>query len=48
VEDDAVRTENDLRKALAEPGPGGVITLRVVRPTRDGLNRRVVRIKLAE
>jgi serine protease Do len=44
VEDRPVRTERDLRAALAEPGPGGVVTLKVVR----GENRRVVRIKLAE
>ncbi len=48
VEDSPVRTERDLRKALAKPGPGGVVSLTVVRPTEDGLNRRVVRIKLAE
>jgi S1-C subfamily serine protease len=48
VEDTPVRTERDLRRALTEPGPGGVVTLSVVRPAQDGLNRRVVRIKLAE
>jgi len=48
VEDKSVRTERELRSALAEPGPGGVVTLGVVRPTQDGMNRRVVRIKLAD
>ncbi|NNG14883.1 MAG: PDZ domain-containing protein, partial [Gemmatimonadales bacterium] len=48
VEDKPIRTERDLRTALAEPGPGGVVTLTVVRPTETGPNRRVVRIKLAD
>ena len=48
VEDKPVRSERDLRKALAKPGPGGVVSLSVVRPATNGMNRRVVRIKLAE
>ncbi len=48
VEDKPVRTERELRNALAEPGPGGVVTLGVVRAAENGINRRVVRIKLAD
>ena len=48
VEDTPVRTERELRSALTQPGPGGVVTLGVVRVAENGINRRVVRIKLAD
>jgi len=48
VEDRPVHTERDLRNALARPGPGGVVTLGVIRVGPNSMNRLVVRIKLAQ
>ena len=46
IEDKAVRTEADLRKALQAEKPGSIVTLRIYNPRAQ--NRRVERIKLGE
>ena len=48
VEDKPVRTESDLQRALAAIGPGGIVSLEIVRPNNSGVTRRLVRIKLAD
>jgi serine protease Do len=47
VEGTAVSTEADLRNALKKPGPGGIVTLEVYTPTRNGGLRRINRIKVS-
>jgi len=47
VEGTSVATESDLRNALKHPGPGGIVTLEIFRPTQNGGLRRINRIKLA-
>ncbi len=48
VEDQPVKTQQDLRSALERPGPGGIVSLGVVTPLEDGsVLRRVERIKVA-
>jgi S1-C subfamily serine protease len=46
VENKAVRTEADLRKALQSEKPGSIVTLRIYNPRAQ--NRRVERIKLGD
>lgn len=46
VEDQPIRTEADLRKALANPGPGNIVSLRVYNPTVGSFYVR--RVKLAD
>ena len=48
IEDIRVRTEGDLQHALAAAGPGSIVSLEVVRPTSNGLARRLVRVKLTD
>jgi S1-C subfamily serine protease len=48
VEGKAVSDEADLRAALAKPGPGGIVTLDIMRPLQSGNQRRIERIKLAQ
>ncbi len=48
VEGTPVSTEADLRSALTKPGPGGIVTLDILRPMKSGNLRRIERIKLAE
>lgn len=48
VEGSTVHSERDLRQALKKAGPGGIVSLEVVRPTANGTLHRVVRIKLGE
>ncbi|HQR16774.1 MAG TPA: trypsin-like peptidase domain-containing protein [Gemmatimonadales bacterium] len=47
VEGTPVSTEADLRSALKQPGPGGIVSLEVYRPLRGGGQRRVERIKVS-
>ena len=46
IEDKPVRTEGDLRKALAAEKPGSIVTLRIFNPRAQA--RRVERIRLAD
>jgi serine protease Do len=46
VEDKPVRTESDLRKALAAEKPGSIVTLRIFNPRAQA--RRVERIRLTD
>ncbi len=46
VEGAAVSTEAELRAALKRPGPSGIVTLEVLRPTQAGGVREIDRIKL--
>jgi serine protease Do len=48
VEGKPVSDEAELRTALAKPGPGGIVTLDILRPLQSGNQRRIERIKLAE
>ena len=48
IEGTPVRTERELQEALNEAGPGGIVSLRVVRPGPNGVTRRLVRVKLAD
>jgi serine protease Do len=48
VEGKQVRTEADLKNALEQPGPGGIVSVEVFTPTGDGGIRRVERIRLAD
>jgi Do/DeqQ family serine protease len=43
-----VRTEAELRSALAEPGPGGIVSLDVLSPGDGTPVRRVVRVRLSD
>jgi serine protease Do len=47
VEGTAVTSDAQLREALKHPGPGGVVTLEVYRPSKAGPTTRIERIKLA-
>jgi serine protease Do len=46
IEDKPVRTESDLRKALAAEKPGSIVTLRIFNPRAQ--TRRVERIRLTD
>ena len=46
VEGKPVRTESDLRKALAAEKPGSIVTLRIFNPRAQ--SRRVERVRLAD
>jgi len=46
VEGTPVASEAELRAALKRPGPNGIVTLEVLRPTQDGGLRQITRIKL--
>jgi S1-C subfamily serine protease len=46
IEGKPVRTEGDLRKALASEKPGSIVTLRVFNPRAQA--RRVERIRLSD
>jgi len=48
VEGKAVSDEAELRAAIAKPGPGGIVTLDILRPLQSGNQRRIERIKLAQ
>ncbi len=48
VEGTPVADDAQLRAALAKPGPGGIVTLDILRPLQSGSLRRIERIKLAE
>jgi len=48
VEGTPVSDEAQLQAALAKPGPGGIVTLDILRPLQSGNLRRIERIKLAE
>ncbi len=47
VEGKPVRTEAELRAALRTPGPGGIVSMLVVRRTRGGVVQRVERVRLS-
>ncbi|HEX5003829.1 MAG TPA: trypsin-like peptidase domain-containing protein [Gemmatimonadales bacterium] len=47
VEGTPVTTEAELRAALKHPGPGGIVTLEVVRPLASGPIHSIIRVKLA-
>ena len=47
VEGKPVSTEADLRAALKNPGPGGIVSLEVFTPTQTGGAKQVVRLKVS-
>jgi len=47
VEGKPVATEADLRAALKNPGPGGIVSLDVFTPSQNGGLHQIVRLKLS-
>ena len=47
VEGKPVSTEAELRSALNNPGPGGIVSLEVFTPTQTGGVRQMIRLKLS-